>query len=259
MIKNKKKLLGVDVILYLLISIIGFILLKNPELEVLKPIAYASTLYFIIAFFAIIAYFFNRRDKDYEHLIFALNSVIIGAYLFVSATKQNTAFVLGNSVLFFSLLNFINKAYHTIKLTKQNNIEVFPKTALCIMLLLLGILVINNLYNEVTMQTLVLGYYFLTFGLLSLVEPLVIYLFKFPKVQNYFDKLMNEENQREEQAIIDKANEIKSSPKEEKTKIKKVNVKKPTPKKIQEKEEKTKTKKTATKAKSKTKSVKKNI
>lgn len=245
---ERKKLLGVDAFLCLIITIIGYILLKNPQLEVLKPLAYSSAIFYMIAFFALIAYFVDRRKDDYEQLLFALNNIIVGTYLIISSTKPNSGQVLGDAVLFYSIFNFINKGYYATKLSKENNVDTFPKTAVCIILLLLGILVINNLYNEITMQTLILGYYFLAFGVLSIVEPLVIYILRFPKIHNYFQNLMEEENQ------------LKKESKETKTEIKKVEVKKPTANvKKEEEDQKETPKKTVKKVVKKETTVKKPI
>lgn len=245
---ERKKLLGVDAFLCLIITIIGYILLKNPQLEVLKPLAYSSAIFYMIAFFALIAYFVDRRKDDYEQLLFALNNIIVGTYLIISSTKPNSGQVLGDAVLFYSIFNFINKGYYATKLSKENNVDTFPKTAICIILLLLGILVINNLYNEITMQTLILGYYFLAFGVLSIVEPLVMYILRFPKIHNYFQNLMEEEQ-----------NQLKKESKETKTEIKKVEVKKPTANVKKEEDQKETPKKTVKKVVKKETTVKKPI
>ena len=64
------------------------------------------------------------------------------------------------------------------------------------MLVLLGFLVLQNLFKSQTMQTLILGYYFLVFGIFSLIEIGLILLLRIPKINKYFEDLINEIQKR---------------------------------------------------------------
>lgn len=220
-----KPLLWIDIVLYIIITIVGAVLLRYPELEVLKPTEYMVFVFFGIGFFSLIAYFSNRRNDDYEFLFLGLNSIIVASFIYISGETSTSKFVLGNAVLFFTLLNSVSKAIHIYKLNSRKNINLFPKLAVTIVQVLLGILVISNLYNGVTMQTLILGYYLVALGLISSFEPIIMLLLKNRKMKDYFENLINidaPKSQIEDDFKVDKKPvEIKSKKPVVKKQIKK--------------------------------------
>lgn len=224
--ESDKKILIVDVILYIIYIVIGYLLLKYPEIEVLEPIKYAPYLFFAFGFFSLVAYFINRRKNDYEFLLLGLINIVCASMVLFYSYYGNTGFILGNAILIYSIAMVLNKGWHTIKLSRDNDIYMFPKFAITILLTLLGLLVITNLYRETTMQTLILGYYFLCFGVLSLLEPIMILIIKYTKLNGYLTSLV-EENVKKEYLII---KEVKSEPL--KVKDKKVSI--PAPEKVKE-------------------------
>ena len=75
-----RTLLGIDLMLYCFFVVIGYIMLQIPEISVLRPIEYASPLFYMFAFMSLVAYFVNRRPDDYEFLFFGLINIIIFIY-----------------------------------------------------------------------------------------------------------------------------------------------------------------------------------
>ncbi len=235
-----RTLLGVDIMLYCVIAVIGYMILKFPEIELLNIMEYAPPLFYMFGFFALVAYFVNRRPNDYEYLFFGLINIIVGSFVLVNSYNPNSSFVLGTAILIYSILNFINKGYHTSVLMKEKNINLYPKMSITILLALLGVLIISNLYDKVNLQCLVLGYYFMTFGLISLFEPLLMIVIRNPKLEAYLVSLLEDddlkvkkENKKvkkikiEKPVIIEKKEETKVEiPKEEKIIKKKPTVKK---------------------------------
>ena len=71
--------LFVDLILYLLITVIGFIVLFSNCLNN-NILDYLYAIFYVIAIISLIAYFSNRRLNDYESLLFCLINVFVGTF-----------------------------------------------------------------------------------------------------------------------------------------------------------------------------------
>lgn len=195
--ESDRTFLLIDFMLYMLYVVCGYILLRYPEIEVLQPIRYVTPLFYLFGFFSLIAYFMNRRKEDYEFLFLGLINILTGSFILFFSYYTDTGFILGNALLIYSVTLVFNKGWHTIKLSRENNINMFPKFAITILLTLLGILVTTNLYREMTLQTLILGYYFISFGVLSLFEPVMILVLRNKKIRKQLVSLLEEENKKE--------------------------------------------------------------
>ena len=195
--ESDRTFLLIDFMLYMLYIVCGYILLRYPEIEVLQPIRYVTPLFYLFGFFSLIAYFMNRRKEDYEFLFLGLINILTGSFILFFSYYTDTSFILGNALLIYSITMVFNKGWHTIKLSRENNINMFPKFAITILLTLLGILVTTNLYKEMTLQTLILGYYFISFGVLSLFEPIMIIVIRNKKLRKQLVALLEEENKKE--------------------------------------------------------------
>lgn len=195
--ESDRTFLLIDFMLYMLYIVCGYILLRYPEIEVLQPIRYVTPLFYLFGFFSLVAYFMNRRKEDYEFLFLGLINILTGSFILFFSYYDDTGFILGNALLIYSLTMVFNKGWHTIKLSRENNINMFPKFAITILLTLLGILVTTNLYKEMTLQTLILGYYFISFGILSLFEPVMILILRNKKIRRQLISLLEEENKKE--------------------------------------------------------------
>lgn len=219
-----KAYLIVDIMLYTVFVVTGFILLNFSDIELLNPIRYASPLFFMFGFFSLLAYFLNRREGEYELLIFGFINVCIAAFILIYVSFPNSAFIMADAVLVYSLANVINKGYSCKALLEKKDINFFPKVSVTILLLLLGVFVVSSLYTKIEVGSLILGYYFIIFGLLSLLEPLITILTRNVKLENYIMDFLSYENKEEEaEEIVKKIpNKQKVSP------IKKISKKKKT-------------------------------
>ena len=188
-----KKKYWLEIVLYAVYIIIGIILITNPQLEVLGPLVYASSLFYVITFVSTICYFCNRRDGDYELLFLSLSSLIVGTIILFNEYSASPNNVFGTSILCYTLFNVGNKIYHSYKLNKEKEISAYPKVSVGILLTILGVLVVNNLFNEVTMQTLILGYYFVVYGFLCLCEPLMMIILKNKKIESFIIDIFDDE------------------------------------------------------------------
>lgn len=204
--ESNKTHLAVDIMFYSVYVLIGALLIKFPQIEELKPIEYAPIIFYMLGFFSLLSYFVNRRPKNYEFLFLGLINILVGTFITFFSGYEDTGFILGNAILIYSLFTILNKGYHTLMLSKEKNINMFAKASITIMLVLLGFLVLQNLFKATTMQTLILGYYFLVFGIMSLIEVALVIILKIDKLKKYFQDLINEEP---EKVTLDKIKQIK--------------------------------------------------
>ena len=204
------RLVILDIMLYVIIAVIGFILLNFSNIENIDPITYAPTLFYTFGFFSILLYFANRKRNDYEFLIFGFINVCVGTFILIYSTFPNSGFILADAVLVYSIANVLNKGYSCRVLLKEKNLNFFIKISVTILLFVLGVLVVSSIYNRVEVGSLVLAYYFIIFGLLSLLEPLFMVLTNNVKVEKYIlDFLSYASENIEEDKEIKETKEIK--------------------------------------------------
>ena len=82
--------LAVDVMLYFVYVLIGYLLIRFPQIEELKPIEYAPVIFYTIGFFSLIAYFINRRKGNYEFLFLGLINIATGTFITFNAYTEDT-------------------------------------------------------------------------------------------------------------------------------------------------------------------------
>lgn len=203
--ESNKKYLVVDYILYTIYIIIGFVLLRHPELEVLQPIKYITLLFYLLGFFSLISYFINRRKDNYEFLFLGLINILTGSFTLIYYHYPDKGFILGSCILIYSISSAINKGYHTIVLSRKDDTNMFSKAVTAIMLCLLGYLVISNFYNNTTMYTLVIGFYFLAFGIISIIELIINLVISNHEINKKLLKLINTEKKE-----VKKIKEVKT-------------------------------------------------
>ncbi len=214
--ESEKNYVVLDIMLYCVFVVTGFILLNFSDIELLNPIKYASPLFFMFGFFSLLVYFFNRQARDYELLIFGFINVCIGAFIMLYISFPDTGFIMADAVLVYSVANVINKGYSCKELFDKKDINFFIKLSVTILLLLLGVFVVSSLYTKIEVGSLILGYYFIIFGLLSLLEPLMSILIKNVKIEKYILEALSYEK-IEEKPIKSEPNK-NSSKKKLKTK-----------------------------------------
>lgn len=223
-----KRLLVVDIMLYCIFIITGFILLNFESMDMLNPIEYASPLFYVFAFFSILAYFTNRRKGNYELLIFGFINIIVATFILIYQAYPDSGFILSDAILIYSLAIVLNKGYHCAVLLRQRDINFFIKVSVTILLLFLGVFVVSSLYNKVEAGIIIIGYYFIVFGLLSLIEPLMEILIKNKKVEKAMRGVLSYEK---ESKTDKKLKEVKShkpeKQEEEKEEVEEVKEEKP--------------------------------
>lgn len=208
MIKEEKKRNIIEAILYFILIIIGIIIMSFPAFGLINPILYLGALFYIYAFFTIIAYFLSRKEKDYELLFNSLINIIVASFL-IAVPNENVPFMLGTSMLIYTLLILVNRGFIVYKYKINKNYLWVIKFIITFLVIFLGILTIINLYNELSVQTLIIGYYFITLGVMLITEPL-FKLFISPKK---FNKIVSKILEEDEKNVTKKQTLIKKSTK----------------------------------------------
>ncbi len=223
--ETDRYIIFVDIVLYLVIALMGFVILSIKDIDGAYTLKYLYVAFYVVAFFAVAAYFINRRKGDYEFLFFGLINVVVGSFALVNSNFYCNYFILGCSILIYSIANTINRGFYSKRLEDSSNPFVVAKFSTTLLLSLLGLFVAIKFYFTETIFNEVLGYYFISFGLLSLIEPLLVILINNNNTINNY--LINSEevlttNIKEEKEV--KEEPKKTAPKKKIKPVKKVKV-----------------------------------
>lgn len=179
-----KTFLGIDLMLYCIYVVMGYILIGFPEVEILNPMEYSPVLFFMFGFFSLVAYFLNRRSNDYEYLFLGLINITIGSFILANVLFGNDALIMALAVSAYSLAIILNKSYHLFNMFKNKNINFYPKTITVILLILIGLLTVSPIFAKYAAANMILGYYLMAFGLVNLLEVLLTILIRNPRLDN---------------------------------------------------------------------------
>ncbi len=222
-----KEQLWIKVVFYGLFALVGFELLHFSNIGFTNPIKYVPVIYYTFAFLSLVTYFGNRIKGDYELLYFGLINVIVGTFTLVNNLYPNSGFILADAVLLYSIANVLNKGFSCNRLLREKNVNFFSKISITILLLFLGVFVVSSLYNKIEVGTLILGYYLVTFGLLSLLEPFIAILMNNQSIKKYILYLLSYEKvEKKEEKVSKKEEKPKKEESKEKPKIKNRTIKK---------------------------------
>ena len=215
--ESGKKHISVEIVLYILYAAVGFLLLNLSDIGMKNPVSFIPTIFYIFAFLSIFCYFINRRKDDYELLLLGLTNVVVGTFIVYYTNYPNKGFIMADAVLIYALANILNCGYTCRKLIDKRDLNFFPKISITLLLLFLGFFVVASLYNKIQVGTLILGYYFVAFGLLSLLEPLTNVLINNKTLQKKMIKFLSYDKKetRETKEEIKEEKEIKKKVKKE--------------------------------------------
>lgn len=176
--------LGIDLMLYCIYVVMGYILIGFPEVEILNPMEYSPVLFFMFGFFSLIAYFLNRRVGNYEYLFLGLINVMVATFVLVHAFFGNDALIMALVISIYSLSIILNKSYYLVHMLKNKDINFYPKTITVILLILIGLLTVSPIFAKYAAANMILGYYLMAFGLVNLLEVLLTILIRNPRLDN---------------------------------------------------------------------------
>lgn len=214
--KGKKDLtLITQLVLSILIFIGGVTIMIFKSFGLIDMVLYGSIIFFILAFFGVICYFIRRREGDYEILLFSLISILTATFLFIFK-NDDAAMILGAGLTIFNILVIANRIYKIVTYKNQDNFMWSVKFIGTFLIGFLAILTCVNLYKEISVQTLMLGYYFTCLGVIMTIENLVELFVTKDKFDKFVSKVI--ENEYKNLEMVDAINE------ENKPEVKEVNV-----------------------------------
>lgn len=218
--KGKKDLtLITQLVLSILIFIGGVTIMIFKSFGLVDMVLYGSIIFFILAFFGVICYFIRRREGDYEILLFSLISILTATFMFVFK-NDDAAMILGTGLTIFNILVVANRIYKIVTYKNQDNFMWSVKFIGTFLIGFLAILTCVNLYKEISVQTLMLGYYFTCLGVIMTIENLVELFVTKDKFEKFVSKVVDSEYKNLE--MVDTINEETKD--EVKPEVKEVNV-----------------------------------
>ena len=214
--KGKKDLTIItQLVLSILIFIGGVTIMIFKSFGLIDMVLYGSIIFFILAFFGVICYFIRRREGDYEILLFSLISILTATFMFIFK-NDDAAMILGAGLTIFNILVIANRIYKIVTYKNQDNFMWSVKFIGTFLIGFLAILTCVNLYKEISVQTLMLGYYFTCLGVIMTIENLVELFVTKDKFDKFVSKVI--ENEYKNLEMVDAINE------ENKPEVKEVNV-----------------------------------
>lgn len=190
-LKNSDLSLITQVLLSLLIMIMGIIIMIFKSFGLVEIVLYISILFYVLAFLSILAYFIKRKEGDYEILLLALISVITATFLFLFK-NDNVPMILGIGMTIFNILEIMNRTYKIITLKQEENFMWIIKFIITFVIGVLGLLTTINLFKEITVQTMMIAYYFITFGFLLSIENFIELFMTDKQFKKILSKMLDE-------------------------------------------------------------------
>ena len=224
-------LLGVDIVFYVIFIIMGSVLLEFNYIDYVNAVDFAIPIFYTFGFFSLLAYFINRKPDDYEFLFFGLINIITATYIHNNCDYYSQ-YILGEAICVYTLAVALNKGFFTKGLIEKDDYDMFPKLISTILLTILGAFVSYHFIEGMTIESMLLGYYFIGFGLFGLLEPLLKIVIRTPEVKNYLDKVLANEidvskikktitRNRKKKTIENNIKKVEKETKKEVTKVKK--------------------------------------
>lgn len=172
-----KSIYAIDIMLYVIMGVIGYMLLEFSSIPNLDIEQYIVGTFFIFGFISLLAYFLNRRKGDYEFLLFGGINIFVACFIKFNSSNSDLNYIVASSLLFYSLAYFLNKVIHVWRLFKEKNLNSIPKISIALLVVILTLFTMVSVYTKFDAAIMIYGYYFIGFALLSLIEVLLILLF----------------------------------------------------------------------------------
>lgn len=200
-----KTIYAIDIMLYAIMGIIGYMLLQFSGMPNLDVEQYIIGIFFIFGFISLLAYFLNRRKGDYEFLFFGAINILVAVFIKLNAVHNDLNYIVSISLLFYSLAYFLNKIIHVCKLVKEKNLNSIPKISISLLVVVLTLVTMVTVYTKFDVAIMIYGYYFIGFALLSLIEVLLILLFNGKTFRKKLIDMLNYDDVK----LVKKTTEVK--------------------------------------------------
>ena len=159
-------------ILSIIVLLMGVIVMIFKTFGLIEIVLYGSILFYIYALFSTILYFVGRKEGDYELLLLSLINIITATFMFLFK-NDNEAMILGAGMTIFTILLVANRGVKIIQLRREDNYIWIVKFVVTFLIGFLGMLTTFNIFNNVTVQTMMFGFYFISLGFMLTIESLI--------------------------------------------------------------------------------------
>lgn len=182
-----------QLILGIIVLIMGIVVMVFKSFGLIDIVLYASILFYIYALFSTIMYFVRRKEGDYELLLLSLINIITATFMFVFK-KDNPPMILGAGMSIYTILVVANRGCKILLLKNQNNYIWIIKFIVTFLIAFLGMLTTFNLFNEVTVQTMMYGFYFMSLGFMLTIENIIEIFITDETFKKILSKILDEED-----------------------------------------------------------------
>lgn len=148
----------------------GILLLIFPWFGVNNPVFVLYIAFAVNSLVKLIEYFLTKNGSDYENLYSAIACAVAALSGFRFASYENTPLVLSLTLVSWVFIMSIIKLIKLDYYHDRENGMVYVNLVTFSLFILIGLLTSVNLYFSNTVQTLMLGFFFLINGILSLTE-----------------------------------------------------------------------------------------
>lgn len=156
----------------IIVFIFGALLVINPSMGMTD----VNFMFFVIMIFYglvnYILYLITRKKDDYEYLFVSLVSIVVGTAGSVF-NSENSAMVLSLSLMSWVAMMAIIKLIKIDYYHDRNNPLCFLRTITFVLFLIVGTLICVNLFYNIKIQSIMLGFLLISIAILDVFDPVV--------------------------------------------------------------------------------------
>lgn len=188
-ILNNRTSLIIDIIMYSIILVIGYILLLFSDInESSQTPMYVYTSLYVLSFFSIIAYSLVRKERKYYYLLLSLLSIVFATIIMVGCdTTKYTLYNLAFAEIVISYTIF-NAVMDIIDIKTLNKPKLYVKVPIILVSLVVGIIITTVIYSKMFLSLYIMSYYFIALGLFKILETCMYVLIDGPTINKRINK-----------------------------------------------------------------------
>lgn len=171
--KERKKRYAITLITPGIIILMGLLLLVFPWIGLDNPIYLLYVVYAVYAGIKIVEYILTKNGSDFENLYTAIACILVSVSGFKFYDYENVPMVLSITLASWVGIMAIIKLIKLDYYDDHKNGMFYINLVTFSLFLLIGFLTCINLYFNETVETLMLGFFFIIVGFLSLAESTI--------------------------------------------------------------------------------------
>lgn len=179
-------IIAVDIVLYIAIVVAGYLLVDYENYNIAASYKFLPSIFYLLGAMSFLAYFINRKRDYYEFLMFSIINLVTGSYILLNSFSivdtiiPNNDFVLGDALLIYAIASIINKLYIVKKYWDDKNINFIPRLVNSVFIAFISVFAVYSLYTKEDLAFMIIGYFIMGYGLISLLEPFTYILLNNP-------------------------------------------------------------------------------